>query len=116
MIAAKALAAEQEPATWPVLVAALDSEDVDVYGPALEGAWRFEGMRPLELTEQLARERDEEPFLREMAVRTLRFEGGRRSLASVVAALSDRQRYVRAAAKEAIEWIEAREPADGAGK
>ena len=113
LLAAEALAPHAEERAWRVLVASLDSDDVDMYAHAMDGIWRFGGERPLKLTERLVRERDDEPFLRELAVRTLRFEGARRSIAALETALSDSQRHVRAAAREAIDTIEARGQADG---
>jgi HEAT repeat protein len=112
LLAAEALAPEEQVRAWPVLEAALDSDDVDMYGHAMDGLWRFGGERPLELTERIARERDREPFLREMAVRTLGWHGTRGSVSAIRAALSDSERYVREAAKQAIARIEAREPVD----
>jgi HEAT repeat protein len=61
VIAAMVLAIDHEPLAWPVLEAALDSDDSDVYSPALAGLWLLDGERARPLTERLARGDQGEP-------------------------------------------------------
>lgn len=115
LMAAEQLAKGRDPRARPVLEAALGTDDIDQFGPAVEGICRYGDTEARQTLERAVGDPEAIPLLREIASGGLLVLGTRESLPALQSALASKNSDVRRTARDAIEAIEERERRSAVG-